>query len=266
MTERRKYIIWNGGAWLATLVAGMFLIIVLRQFGAALAARHEAQALLTQAHHQLKAGDAGDAQRSIVNALAVTTAIAPNIVQEFGAALLGMPALQERLQKIFESRRPPDDILAEFEFLLGDPRRALEPLQRYAASAGRLPGPYLWLARLYIENGDFFAARTAFDTYRMLNKSLLGLSESEWIQRNANEGPPIERAWKLFHVGLWAEIPHVLPADIDVPERLFFRALRYDLDGNREKALEIYGELLTERPTHLLALKRVRFLAKQRNN
>ncbi|MCX5771203.1 MAG: hypothetical protein NTZ09_13175 [Candidatus Hydrogenedentes bacterium] len=128
MTERRKYIIFNAGAWLATLVVGLFVMVLLREFGSKLNARREAGALLAKARTQVRAGNTSDAQRSAVNALAVSPAVAPDVMKLFGGYLLGMPVLDERLRQAFDTEKAPDTVLAQYELLAGRPEQALEPL------------------------------------------------------------------------------------------------------------------------------------------
>ena len=263
MIERRKYIIFNAGAWLATLVVGLFLLVLLREFGSRLNTRHEANALLAKARAQLQAGNTSDAQRSAVNALAVTPSIAPGILESFGGYLLGMPLLDERLQQVLSIQKPQDAVLAEYELLTGKPELALEPLRRYEQSGGKRPEPYLWLGRLYADSGDFSSAQKAYAVFWKLSKSAYGIGPTEWIGKNAGSGPPLDRAWRMFRVGLWNGIADVVPSEEVKPERLFYQALSYDLNGDTAGATTLYAQLLNERPTHLPAIKRLHFLAQQ---
>ncbi|HUW59651.1 MAG TPA: tetratricopeptide repeat protein [Candidatus Bathyarchaeia archaeon] len=264
MIERRKYIVFNAGAWLATLVVGLFLLVMLREFGSRLNARHEARALLAKARTQVRAGNTSDAQRSAVNALAAAPSIAPDIMKLFSGHLLGMPVLDERLRQVFTTQKTPDTVLAQYELLAGRPEQALEPLRRYEKSGGKQPGPYLWLGRLYADTGDFTSARKAFDTYWKLSRSTYRIGPNEWIAKNANSGPPLDRAWKMFRMGLWDDVTFVIPSSVTQPERLFYRALSYDLNGDTAAAIELYAQLINERPTHLPALKRLHFLSAEK--
>ena len=263
MTERRKYIVFNAGAWLATLVAGLFLLVLLREFGTRLTAQHEARALLAKARTQVRAGNMSDAQRSAVNALAVSPSVAPDVMKWFGGYLLGMPVLDERLRLAFTTEKAPDTVLAQYELLAGRPEQALEPLRRYEKTGGKQPGPYLWLGRLYADAGDFASARRAFDTYWKLSRTVYHVGPNEWIGKNANSGPPLDRAWKMFKMGLWDDVAFVIPPTVTQPERLFYQALTHDLKGDTAAAIELYAQLLNERPTYLPALKRLHFLSQR---
>lgn len=263
MPERRKYIVFNAGIWLATLVAGLFLLVLLREFGTTLTTRHEARALLAKARAQLQAGNTSDAQRSAVNALAVAPSIAPGVLESFGGYLLGMPVLDERLQQAFASQKPEDAVLAEYELLTGQPEQALEPLRRYKQSGGRRPEPYLWLGRLYADGGDFTLAKNAYAAYWKLSRSAYGIGPKEWTGKNARSGPPVDRAWKLFRIGLWEDVTDVIPSGEVQPERLFYQALGQDLKGDTAGAMDLYAQFLKERPTHLPAIKRLHFLSLQ---
>jgi hypothetical protein len=263
MPERRKYLVFNAGAWLATFAVGLFLLVVLREFGTSLTARHEAHALLAKARAQLTAGNTVDAQRSAVNALAAAPSVAPDVMKWFGGRLLGMPILDERLRQIFATEKPADNILAQYEMLAGDPARALEPLLRYQQDRGAQPEPYLWLGRFHADAGDFVSARRAFDTYWELAISAGGAGPEEWIAKNASSGSPLDRAWKMFKWGLWDDAARVIPSSLDKPERLFYQALGRDLDGDTAGATDLYAQLIRERPTHLPSLKRLHFLSQR---
>lgn len=261
MTERGKYIIFNAGAWLAVFAAGLFLLALLRGFGTSLVARHEARGLLDQARTQLEAGNADEAQRTIVSALAVAPSVAPDVVGTFGGRLPGMPVLDDRLRQLFREDPPPEGVLAEYEMLAGDPARALELLEQYQEKAGKQPEPYLWLGRLHADHGDFQAAQKAFDTYWRLSRSVYDIGPDEWIAKNADAGPPLDRAWKMFQMGLWRQASRVVPPELEEPERLFYQALSLDMQRKPAEAAPLYAQLLEVRPTHLPALKRMQFLS-----
>ena len=260
MGERRKYIIFNAGAWLAMLVAGLFVLVLLREFGTRLTAQHEARALLAKARIQVRAGNTSDAQRSAVNALAVSPSVAPDVMKWFGGYLLGMPVLDERLRQVLTTAPRPDTVLAQYELLAGRPEQALEPLRRYEKTGGKQPAPYLWLGRLYADGGDFASAKKAYAAYWKLSRSAYGIGPIECIGKNANSGPPLDKAWKMFRMGLWDNVTFVIPPSVSQPDRLFYEALSRDLNGETAAAIELYAQLLNERPTHLPALKRLQFL------
>jgi tetratricopeptide (TPR) repeat protein len=256
MKERRKYIALNAGAWLATLVAGLFVLAMLRGVGVRLTVQHNARTLLADARAQLRAGNVSDAQRSGVMALAATASVVPDVIALAGGQLLGMPVLDERIRHAFAEQRPAELVLARYELVSGDPAKAVEPLRRYQQSNGKQPEPYLWLGRLYADQGDFVSAKKAYDKYWML----AGGSSRKTAANNTLDG-----AWRLFEAGLWQQAA-VVPSGWDKPEWLFFIGLGKDIAGDTTGAMESYKELLQQRPAHFFAVKRVDFLTQNKNS
>ncbi len=257
--QHRRYITYNVGVWVLVLLAGALALVVARQYGNSLTARHQA-GLDVQAGAALFAeGNSFQSERVWLQAIDAWPGAVNALIAEHHKAIVGMPLVLEAIEDI--RVQDPQAIqglnVLKLHLLESGPIVASENLlEAYSLRPAERRTASLWLARLALGQGELALALPYFETAWKDNAAQREALHQDIVDAYATA--PLQRLDALIHNGLWEEAVATLEVVLDASvtpsaHALALQGLLREIDGDETGAMASYDATLELLPNHRLA-------------